>query len=499
MSKARQQVFLSYSREPPEEAAFARALAGRLRAAGFDPWLDEEQVPEGADLEAAIRKAIPAASHAVFLITMGWLKRPSTRLELGLFEKHPDKNRRMVAVERENLPQLKQAAQAQQLKVVRWLPQDADADARFWLLYCALTGKPQGPEEGWAEEGRKLSGTAGPEPVAPRPSEDDALWCPCRGRPILVCPSAHGTLLASDADECFLLGGAGSGGREPLPDLRGCAMAAVGGDGTLVAGRYSPMLARLGPGGWEFRAVGAAPVLALAATPHGLAVGDADGNVILLPDAGGPQETVRLGEPVIDLCPHQGGLAALGAGGLLGRLGWADGWETAFEPVRLPEAFGRPTELFPLGKQGRVGLVGADQLAVLDVAGGAVKVAPRAHAAGLRQVVYLERKPAAYGILTDAGELSLLEADLETARPLPLPGETQEVGGLARSPAGGLLAWTADGLLFAISREGAVRRLVAERVVLAHAEAGAPGQVLVVTWAPREGARLRQLHTDGAR
>ena len=227
-----------------------------------------------------------------------------------------------------------------------------------------------------------------------------------------------------------------------------------------------------------------------------MAVGDAAGDVVLYPGAGGRFDTVKFGEAVVDLCAYENGLAALGVGGAVGRLGCTEEWDKAFEPVVLPEAFHRPAGLFALGKQSRVGCFDAERIATLDAGTGRVTVGGFAFTAGVRQVVYLERRPAAYGVLTDAGELFLLEADLKTARSVPLPGSSQEVAGVCRNASGGLLAWTTGGSLFSISRERAVRKLAAEGVVLAHAEAEHPGQVLVVRWSADEGAHVQLIRTE---
>jgi hypothetical protein len=48
-------VFLSYAREDKDKV---RELYGKLREAGFQPWMDVEDIPAGADWEAAIESAI---------------------------------------------------------------------------------------------------------------------------------------------------------------------------------------------------------------------------------------------------------------------------------------------------------------------------------------------------------------------------------------------------------------------------------------------------------
>ncbi len=501
MSSVKQRVFVSYSHSPREESEFARQLARRLRDVGFDPWLDEEQILGGDDFEAVIRKTIASVSRAVFLVTNRWLQRPYTRLELNLFSNHPDRNCRQVAVKREEMGDLDLAPQLQRLNVIPWLPNDPEPDACFWLVYCGLTGKPQGPRDQWDEEGRKLSRRPTAERSAPAKELNEAAeepWLPCQEKPVLLAPSPHGTLLASDSGECFLIGPSGLTASEPLRDLQGCAAVAVAPDGTLVAGRYTPMVACLSSAGWEFHTLTRAPVLALAATPHGVAVGDAAGDVVLF-RAGREATAVSLGEPVLDLQPCAEGLAALGAGGALGYLVGVEEWDEGFQPVSLPLEFARPTGLFEVGKHARVGCLDGERLALVDLGSGKVIVGNRVFPAGIRQVVALKRRQACYGVLTDGGDLWLLEADLSSAQAVAFPGASQKVAGICRQPSGGVLAWTVEGSLFAINRENAVRKLAADNVVLAHAEEDHPGRIHVVRWLPNLGAQVRLLRSDNGR
>jgi hypothetical protein len=502
MSSLKQLIFVSYSHSPPEESEFARQLAHRLRDVGFEPWLDEEQILPGADFEAVIRKTISSASRAVFLVTRRWLERPYTRLELNLFANHANPTCRLVAVKREDIEDLELAPQLQRMNVIPWLPDDSEPDACFWLVYCGLTGKPQGPRENWDEEGRKLCRRPASVPTDPTPAPAAPFgaepWLPCQARPVLLAPSPHGTLLASDTGECFLIGASGLKASEPLRELQGCTAAVVAPDGTLVASRYSPMVAVLGPKGWEFQTCTSEPVLSLAATPHGVTAGDRAGNAILFL-GGGRYKTVRFGEPMLDLQPSDAGLAALGAQGALGFLGWADEWDEAFQMVSLARYGNRPVGLFDAGKPGRIGYSDGDRLAVVDVGTGRVSPGARHFPEGIRQVVLLKRRPVCYGVLTDAGELVLVEADLSAARMITLPGNGPKVAGVCRGPGGGVLAWTVEGNLYALSRDNAIRKVAEENIVLAHAESDASGRIHVVRWRTGGEAQVRQIQVESSR
>jgi hypothetical protein len=498
MSEARPLVFVSYSREPAEEAEFARWLVGRLREAGFEVWLDEEQIPAGADFEAYIRKAIPAADHALMLITRRWLQRPYTRLELNLFANLAGPKRRIVAVKRERVPELDLAPQLQQLNVIEWLPEEASPDARFWLVYCGLADMPQGPRTQWAERGRRLLSKPSGRAVTPEPAQGQGTEVPLSiTRPVQLHASPQGALLAADDDQCYLVAPDGLV-RGPIMELRGWSGAANASDGALVVCCYTPMVALLRGGEQEFRSVGQAPVLCLAESRYGVLVGDADGHVILIPPFGPSPEPATHESPVVDLRAYPGGVLALGLGGTLGRLSWAGPWGK-LEPVPLPSALEPPVALFSMGTQEQVGIIAVNRLAVFEATGSALRVGTHAFPSGLRDACYLERGPARFAALTDAGELSLVEADLNTARPVVLPSAGREVAGIAPLPAGGLLAWTAEGALFSINRERAVRKLLGENVVLACAATDDSGRALAVCWTQEKGAQVRLLAGEGGR
>src|SRR5262245_47306324 len=118
----KERVFISYSHEPAENSEFAQELAEHLRSAGFDPWLDEENIPGAARFEQEIREAIQKAQHAIFIVTKRWLERAYTRFELTLFDKHPVATHRRVALKREDFDNHELAPQLQQLNLITWRP-----------------------------------------------------------------------------------------------------------------------------------------------------------------------------------------------------------------------------------------------------------------------------------------------------------------------------------------------------------------------------------------
>jgi hypothetical protein len=504
MSRVKPQVFLSYSRLPPENAQFAEELAHILRGAGFEPWLDEEMIPPGADFERLIRQAIAESQHGLFIVTRRWLERTYTRIEIALFANH-DSAHQPVAVLREDIPERDLPAQLMQLDVIRWLPDEPDREAQLWQVYCGLTHTAPGPRTRWADQGRKLIKQAGPthEPTLELddvPTAEPGLqWFACASRPVFALPGRQQTFLLTDASECLIAQHTASlpGRKTPQPhaNLDGCSALIADSEGTVMAGLYASMVACHRGGTWEFKSLDA-PVLSLAAMPQGgAAVGDSAGIVTLMHDSGSRLETVRFGPAVVDLVAHDHGLVALGTDNTLGRLSWADEGAKELETLTLSSDFDRPVGLFPC-QLSRVGLFSADLLAVMEGTTGRITAGNRSFAEGIRQVVYLGRGAWCYGVLSDPGTLFLVDTDLSSVRPLTLPGGSQDVAGIQRSPSGGLLAWTAHGELFSIDRDRTVRRLATDDIVFAVDDPEHSHQIVIVRWTAERGAQVQRIRSD---
>jgi hypothetical protein len=177
------QVFISYA-HTPADTELARYLAARLRDAGIDAWLDEASLTGGSRLQADIERAIAASSAGVFLVSPSWLGSEWTAFELEQFRKlDPEVVRRVpvfrAAPERMVIPPALTA-----MTGVVWLTDDADCDARFWQVHCAVTGREPGPVEEWSLRGRTITASAAAIPP-PRRSKPFAS-----GRPSLRCNRA---------------------------------------------------------------------------------------------------------------------------------------------------------------------------------------------------------------------------------------------------------------------------------------------------------------------
>ena len=67
------QIFVSYARK---DSAHARQVADALRAAGFEPWLEEQQVNPGENWPQAIGNAIEKSDGIVLLVSKAFLASP---------------------------------------------------------------------------------------------------------------------------------------------------------------------------------------------------------------------------------------------------------------------------------------------------------------------------------------------------------------------------------------------------------------------------------------
>jgi hypothetical protein len=503
----KQQIFLSYSHDPPENATFARELAGHLRSVGFEVWLDEEKLTAGADFELQIRAAINASMHALFVVTRRWLERDWTRTELKLFSERPRETHRRVAVRREEIDILRFQPELQHLQVVSWLPDEREPDARFWEVYCGLSNLPPGPRDRWAEQGRaqlakgerRVPMSAGGELRPRSPLEPDPSWLPCASRPALALPARERTYLLTDDGECCLVDDATLEGTR-LPALEGWSSAVVDSEDVLIVGLYGEMTATLKDDDWVYRSSDSA-VLSMAATPDGIVIGGADGSVVVRNHRGDALGAVSIGEPVVELCACGQGAVALGGRGALVRLDWPDDGGLTSEPISAPKNLGPMVGLFPVAHPGRFGAYSPDRLATFDAATGRASVCDRAFPDGIGQVAALARggKRLNYAVLTDAGAVWQVEVDFKEARAVTLPGEPQEVVGICPAGAGGLLAWTSSGNLFAVSRDRAVRKHPITDVSLAFSSTEASDRLWAVRWVRERGLLMVPVRSDQER
>jgi hypothetical protein len=76
--KGPSQVFISYARE---DARLAQRLADQLRAKGFEPWLDSEEVEAGENWARAAGRALESSDVIVALVSKSFSRSPRTQRE----------------------------------------------------------------------------------------------------------------------------------------------------------------------------------------------------------------------------------------------------------------------------------------------------------------------------------------------------------------------------------------------------------------------------------
>jgi TIR domain-containing protein len=171
------QLFISYSHNDADKR-LARHLADRFREVGMSVWQDESSQPAGESLQADIEKAIRESDHAVFLVSKLWLQSRYCRLELDRFDRRDPSTVRRVPIFRLPPEQLMLPVQLIDLKGITWFDDDPHHDARFWEVYCAITGEDPGRSEDWGERGRALTKGSVPPPIGPPPRTTlDSLRC----------------------------------------------------------------------------------------------------------------------------------------------------------------------------------------------------------------------------------------------------------------------------------------------------------------------------------
>jgi len=156
-------VFLGYSRDPDE--AFAVQLADWLRRCGVDVWLDLERIPKGHKPRPLIEEALTATRRALFLVSKRWLDRDWTQFEVSRFV-HLDAQRVRVAILRSPDITSQLPPELSLSRPIVWTDAEPAPAARFWEVYCALTGTPPGPPARWNARGEEALARRATSPVS---------------------------------------------------------------------------------------------------------------------------------------------------------------------------------------------------------------------------------------------------------------------------------------------------------------------------------------------
>lgn len=501
----KRRIFISYSHQPEDLAAFARALVKMLRRADFEVWMDEENIPGGQRIEHEIRAAIDRADVGLFLVTPRWLEadREWIRFEASLFARRQEK-RRLVLL-RETADDEELGPSLSPLKRIDWfsdakiatydqLIRDSKSLARFWEVYCGITGTPPGPREDWEQRGQDALRVGDRLAVSPQSPPSDATARPTSedddkigvGKPIAAFSSDEWTWIVSNRNEWHAL--ANDGRTQPIePGVEFTSAIVTQANGLLVAG-HDGRVGQLKGQRWNLYRH-PSPVLCLASTANGDVVGTASGAVALLADEAG-RSSIRTREPVMSIAPFDGGLLLIGSRGMFGRISWPAKSGEALKWIQLGD-LGRAFSFYRAVESNQIGIAGASRVGVIDPESGSLVTCPRSINEGIRDVIFLGAQSWPYVVLTDAGSLLMVNASLTALRPVRLPlGAT--VSGCCSTSGGSALVWTTDGRLLEVEPEGRVDTIAEEGVKFAASPSGT-ATIHVIRWSVDQGSTVKTM------
>ena len=303
----------------------------------------------------------------------------------------------------------------------------------------------------------------------------------------VVAFAIHGSLvIGTDTGDWLSLG---SGEQLTAMASTGPVSAAVqDASGMLTVASWEARLAQLRNRDEDWLSIAlAAPAIALAATPRGLVIGDADGGLSLLAGAAGtPLQELTAGEPVLALLPGGAGIVALLANGMVATTGWPEPAAPAVLASVDTTAVGRVHAMFPGIRDGTVLVAGARGCGVLD-RGRLIAVASDLGDRVAGAAVFRARGRAL--LHTDDGEGCVVDERLSRTARIAAAG----IAGCTPGPDGSVLAWTMSGALREIDSDGTHQALADGGVVLAAPEVGRIG-VIAIHWAAATGVRVTRGH-----
>jgi hypothetical protein len=253
------------------------------------------------------------------------------------------------------------------------------------------------------------------------------------------------------------------------------------------------MIVRLREEHWEYLPQ-EAPILCFTTHQDSDFAGTAAGGLVLLNDTSSVP-VFRIREPVIALASFGKGLAALGSRGIFGYVSYPDVQEKTLKWINS-DKLGRGVGLFKSVDYNQIGIYSSTMIGVADPLKGQVNICARKFKEGIREVVFLGARSKPYAVLTDAGNLLLVDAGLGSVQAIQFPYEVY-VRGCYPSRRGEIHAWTSDECLYAISSEGGIKELVNGDVALAyHPQTGLTNILHIVRYSAEMGASIEQIKLD---
>ena len=478
-------VFVSYSREPAENLAFVRELAGYLRSARFAVWVDEEQISGAKDIEEEIKAGIMGSDAGLFVVTKRWLQRERDfiRHEVKLVGRS---NARRLVLLREPVDDTDLGPEFATLKRLEWFPNDPQPFARLWEIYCGITGEKPGPWREWEAKGKQVFGV-GTQPIPP-PLAAGKWELECSGRPIASLDAGDWIYLVTERGEWVGIRPDGET-HPPIPHCSEYGAAGLNQSNELLLAGYDSSIARLRGQRWEILQQ-ESPVLCFATGPSGCFAGTAAGAVVSV-DGQPCKPILRMRDPVAAMTPYEGGMLVLGTRGMFGRVAWPVMPRDELRWVSTAE-LGRPLGFFPTLELNHVGLFSLSRTGVLDPETERIVVCPKSLDEGIRSVTFVGPQVWPYLVLTDAGNLLMMDASLRNTRPVRFARGVTLVGCTGTGGRGASLVWTNDGRLYHVSAQGLSEELAERDVVLAYSPQGTDG-AHVVRWSPGQRPTVEQL------
>ncbi|WP_437738602.1 toll/interleukin-1 receptor domain-containing protein [Sorangium sp. So ce1335] len=181
--------FISYSWD---DKPIARALYQRLVDAGLRVWIDDQQIPIGANITAAIERGLESSRHLIVLVSRpslgsGWA---TVERHVALFSDPDARHGVILPILLEDIDPLPPA-----LRIRRWvrLHGEEGLDALVPELLAAIRGQPSAPAPAAAVTKPSPKATAASPQPAPEPRSKRALLWTARALAATsaLAPLAH--------------------------------------------------------------------------------------------------------------------------------------------------------------------------------------------------------------------------------------------------------------------------------------------------------------------
>jgi CHAT domain len=306
-----------------------------------------------------------------------------------------------------------------------------------------------------------------------------------RSRPNALLASNRALVMCTDLGEWRTIGVGGE--LRGLPATAPVGAVVVDSSGTVTISCWEASIKQLRRDRWTEIMLDSA-ALALAVSPHGVIAGDAAGGLTLVMEgARAPMHELVASTPIVELRTIGESLLVLDAAGALATTARPQGDATGLAPVDV-HAVGRPHTLGPGPHAAATVVIGDRGMGLLDATG----LGPVVPEPFVRAVTWFSGHDRAC-VVTDTGTAWIVDGALAHVARIRIA--EAHIEGCAPTPDGCLLAWTADGDLYAIEPSGAARRLEEGNVVLAAPDPEEAAGYVALHWTMSDGVRLSRGRT----